>query len=275
MGTIGGVMRVQREISPLLPKGYATDLPSMKEEIKKADDQAAVRQRELDGMLNKKKDEFDLSKDIADRQHIIALTQATINSLDKDSVEYHQQKSDLIQQQIDLQKDLNQQSELEKQNAEATAKWKKWSEGVGREFMRGQIASAMEDAVYPTVENLAGRSYMEQLNSYYGEAKYKKVRGRWQQVSGFGDLGAGDGPFSAVAQEYELAQKQQLWDRKYGNISDANDDRIRMNQARDTLIGAGVANPEMILGKIQDNTAALHTLWKSMVKNGSIKIATD
>jgi hypothetical protein len=48
-----------------------------------------------------------------------------------------------------------------------------------------------------------------------------------------------------------------------------------MLSARDTLIVAGVANPEMILSKIQDNTAAVHTLWLSLVKNGSIKIATD
>ena len=218
--------------------------------------------KHLNALLDKKRDQLTLERDISEKARIIALTQATLNGLDEDSLAYHQLKADLIGQQVDLQKDLNQQAENEKEIARKTLEWKKWSNQAARDFMRGQINAATEETEYPTVENLAGRKWYEQFSSQY------KKGGRF-------DLGLGNGPLADIAKEYERAKFQQEYDRTYGNFGTAENDRKRMINARDMLIQSGAASPAMLLSKIGENQDKLHTLWVALVKNGMLQTAIN
>jgi hypothetical protein len=110
---------------------------------------------------------------------------------------------------------------------------------------------------YPTMENLAGRGYTARLNRQYGRG------GRF-------DLGRGNGPLGATARDYELAQKQQVWDLTYGNRDMAEKDRARMIADRDKLIGAGVAKPELQWEKMRENTDAMSARLDELVKGGAV-----
>jgi hypothetical protein len=125
--------------------------------------------------------------------------------------------------------------------------------------MKNQIHAGEEESQYPTMEELAGRGFTQQLNKRYGKG------GRF-------DLGRGDGMNSGIAQDYELAQKQQIWDRENGNIGQAEKDRQRMISDVTKLQEAGVANPTQLLGKIGDDTGKLTALWTALIKNGAIPI---
>ena len=105
--------------------------------------------------------------------------------------------------------------------------------------------------VTPTIEDLAGRRYTNRINRLYGKG------GRF-------DLGAGDGPFAAAAQGYELAQKQQMWDIIHGNAvfnekgdligGAAFDDKSRANAFQNLLGAAGVSTPQMEMEKLNAKT---------------------
>ena len=98
------------------------------------------------------------------------------------------------------------------------------------------------DRVTPTIEMLAGDSFMKRLNADYGS------KGRF-------DLSSGNGPFGSAARDYELAQKQQMWDIIHGNAvfdqkgnligGAAFEDQQRSIVDHNMLRGAGLETPEM------------------------------
>ena len=256
--TIGGVESVQRALAGLLPQGFATPLPSIDEQKKKADALAASEQKQLDELLNKKRDEFDVEKNIAWKNEEIALLKKQMAGMDKDSLAYHQANADLIGYELQLEKDKTQQAEQQKDLAEKTKQWQEWSGHAARDYMRGQIEAAMDEAEYPTIAELAGRRFTSRLDKMYGKG-------------GIYDLGGGNNPYAANAQDYLLAQKQQIWDREHGNNGAADQDRLRMVAERNYLVDQGVASPQMMLSKIGENTSKLHELWSALVKSGALQ----
>lgn len=225
-------------------------------------DQAFTKaQAELDEMHKKERSIEEINKAITDRKGEMASLQAHLNTLDKASVDFHQTRAELVTRQLAQEKDVTRQKELQAQiDNTATAAGKQYdtiNTGRARDWMRGKINAASEEAVYPTLENLAGRGWSKAFTGQYGAG------GRF-------DLGRGDGPRSGSARDYIRAKYQQEWDRTYGNMGDAENDRQRMVAARDDLIKQGAASPEMLLGKIEDNTSKLHDLFKAMQDNGII-----
>ena len=103
-------------------------------------------------------------------------------------------------------------------------------------------AGQMVDQESVTIGDLAGRRYTESLNKNYGAG------GRF-------DIGAGDGPYARIAQDYLLAQKQQQWDIAHGRAvfnskgeltgGDAYADKQRQIYAHNMLAGAGLDTPTM------------------------------
>lgn len=197
--------------------------------------------------------------------------------LNKDSLEYHQnlaQIADLTleinRDQVDLEKqkteEAKRQAEIKKQ---AAAEDKKKQEA----FERASISGAMDEAVYPTYDELAGGSYVQQLNADYAPGKWVG-RGRKRHFTGgkFG-MEEGTGPYAANAQDYLLAQKQQIFDRANGNMEAAEGDRQRMIAERNYLVNQGVASPEQLLSKIEDNTEKLHTLFTGLVASGALAVS--
>jgi len=229
--------------------------------ISAADKESARAQKELDEMNKRKEKGASLDRDILERKRLLELTDKTLAGLDKDSVDFHTLKADKLQQQVELQKLLNQQqteaNESARQQREETKQWHEWSQHAARDYMKGKIAGAMDEAEFPTMSDLAGEKWTRRLNRWYG-------------AGGPYDLGRGNGPFAGVAQDYELAQKQQLWDRIHGNIADADQDRVRMVADRNYLVSNGVANPTMILSQIGENTNRTKELFESLVATGMI-----
>jgi hypothetical protein len=250
---------VQERLKPLLPQGYATKLPTIAEQIKDADKVAATEQKQLDAMLAKKRDEKTLADQIAEKTEMIGYQTRAMNAYDKDSLEYHKAKADLLGMEVDLQKDITQQQQVQKDLAEKQKEWEEWSQHAARDYMKDKIHDAMDEREYPTLENLAGRGFTERLNRQYGKG------GRF-------DLGRGDGPMGDTARDYELAQKQQMWDLTYGNNDTAEKDRQRAIGDRDKLVAAGVANPEQVIGKIGEDTAKLRDLFYKLEASGALKV---
>lgn len=110
------------------------------------------------------------------------------------------------------------------------------------------------DRVNPTISDLAGRRRMGIIDRAYGRG------GRF-------DLGRGDGPFGAIAGDYELAQKQQMWDIQHGNAifndrgqltgGSAFQDKERASRDRQLLGAAGIQTPEMQISSLIENGAAI------------------
>lgn len=119
------------------------------------------------------------------------------------------------------------------------------------------------DQVTPTIEDLAGRSYTERLNKQYGKG------GRF-------DVGVGNGPFAGIARQYELAQKQQMWDIVHGNAvfddmgtlvgGAAYGDKQRALAAHNQLAAAGLETPAM---KMEDMRLHLMDIQRDMAKVAS------
>ena len=83
-----------------------------------------------------------------------------------------------------------------------------------------------------------------------------------------------------MAQDYELAQKQQIWDSEHGNsVMDASgnldggaayDDRQRMIEDRSKLIDAGAAKPELQWEKMRENTDAMVAKLNALIGGGAV-----
>jgi hypothetical protein len=256
-GTLASFGFIERALKPLLPEGFATKFKTPAEQIKEADALADKYQKQLDN----KKDEVTLEQNIADKNEAIAFLKQNINALDKTSVEYHEARARLLGDEVDLAADLAQQAEKLKAAGfiGAGSEWDKEQAEAGKRYMKNQIHAGEEESQYPTMEELAGRGFTQQLNKRYGKG------GRF-------DLGRGGGMYSGIAQDYELAQKQQIWDREHGNIGQAEKDRQRMISDVTKLQEAGVANPTQLLGKIGDDVGKLSTLFHALIKQGAIPI---
>lgn len=100
------------------------------------------------------------------------------------------------------------------------------------EIYKNKQAMGDVEKEYPTIENMAGRAWTARLNARYGKG-------------GIYDLGLGDGAHSNASRDYLLAQKQQIYDRTYGNNAAAEQDRLNMVTARTILENEGAVTPVM------------------------------
>jgi len=122
------------------------------------------------------------------------------------------------------------------------------------------------DQETPTIADLAGRRFTQNLEHLYGAG------GRF-------DLASGTGPFAKAAQQYELAQKQQLWDIIHGNAifdtagrligGQALEDKQRMIAAHNLLAGAGIETPAMQIASLRDKLNDIYTEIGELVKIAS------
>lgn len=112
------------------------------------------------------------------------------------------------------------------------------------------------DTETPTLDQLAGHSYVKALGAQYGEG-------------GAYDLGAGNGPFAAAAQRALLAQKQQIWDEVNGNAvynqdgqligGQAFEDRQRRINAENFLGAAGIETPAQKMSAMREHLQGIET----------------
>ena len=170
--------------------------------------------------------------------------------------------------------DLDNYREKYKNNATAMEELKSHLTAQQSENQQAQFSTAAAaDRVTPTIEMLAGKEYTDKLNADYGESGYKWTkdrRGKWrrgEKIKGKYDLESGDGPFANIAQEYELSQKQQMWDTIHGNAQfndkgelvggQALADKNRSTQLHNMLAGAGLDTPEMKMSELVENGRAI------------------
>lgn len=222
-----------------------------------ADEAYNKAKAQMDGLNQKERDLAAISKDIVDRNQDIEFLKKNVAALDQKSVDYHEARARLMEKEVQQNMDITRQKQLQADVDRQTAEWQKWSQGAARDWMRNKIEGAQDEAQYPTIENLAGRSWTKRFTSQY-------------EAGGRFDLGAGDGPFASAAREYTTAKYQQMWDRTHGNMAAAEQDRRRMVSARDFLVRNGVASPAQMLGKIGDDTARLRELFQFMSERGMI-----
>lgn len=235
------------------------EIARIKEQERKAE---LAAQRELMGHQEKMNS---LTKEWEDLRDEIA-------KLDKDSVAYAQKSVELHQ----LEKQVAQERiEQAKEAAELQKEYDADEKDIAK-IQRKISQIDVQDAL-PTIEDLAGKSYTDELNSAYGPAKWKKVgRGRfarWVKTGGEFDLSAGDGPFAQAAQEAELAKKQEQWDIIHGNAQwqynpvtgeneliggQALEDRSRRVAAENLLSRAGLETPEMKAAKMNQDIADIN-----------------
>ena len=163
--------------------------------------------------------------------------QARISALNKNDIGY----ADML---------LQLQKESRDVEADALADKKKMAELQKQEINKErELANKKKELLerekeYPTIANLAGRDFESGLDKDYGAG------GRF-------DLGIGDGKMGDVARDYLLRQKQQIWDRTYGNKKEAELDRLDMITDRDKLFAAGVAPDEMKWDKTREEITTL------------------
>jgi hypothetical protein len=261
------LIRVFNAISPLIPKGGRNVLLEKGFKTQKERDDVAIKSADeladrAQKILDKKKDEKTIEADIAEKTEYIFFLKKNLAALDQNSLEYHQAHARLLGYEVDL---MNDQAQIAKDLKEqgfmvaGSPELAKAQQEAHMRYMKGQIHAGEEEAQYPTVEELAGRGWTERLNKLYGKG------GRF-------DLGRGRGMYAGIAQDYELAQKQQIWDREHGNIAMAEKDRQRMISDVTKLQQVGVANPAQLLGKIGDDVGKLSTLFHALVKQGAIPI---
>lgn len=206
-----------------------------------------------------------------------------MSKLDKDSVEYAQKSVELHQ----LEKQVAQERiEQAKEAAELQKEYDADEKDIAK-IQRKISQIDVQDAL-PTIEDLAGKSYTDKLNSDYGPAKWKKVgRGRfarWVKTGGEFDLSAGDGPFAQAAQEAELAKKQEQWDIIHGNAQwqynpvtgeneliggQALEDRSRRVAAENLLSRAGLETPEMKAAKMNQDIADINVKIGALLDRAS------
>ena len=256
-GGLDNLRRVQRIIAQALPGGFGTEGKTLKEQREEADRLAAEEQKQIDGILKKKRDEFTLEQDIAAKTEDIRELKLQMAGYDGDSLEHHKLTAELLGKELELLKDQTQQQAEQERLAREAKEWHEWSQRAARDWMTQRINAAQVEAEYPTMADLAGRRWTGRLNKQYGAG------GRF-------DVGRGDGPFSGIARDYLLAQKQQIWDRTYGNMGAAESDRQRMMKDVTELSKAGVASPTQLLGRIGDHAERLRQLFDALTASGAI-----
>jgi hypothetical protein len=187
---------------------------------------------------------------------------ASLVKLKTDVDEYAEKKGDFVLGMKALYSDL-QTKALNQQSAMSTAEDK-------------------SELSMPTIADLAGSKFEDQLNEDYGAQKFGR-RGRL--IAGKYSLSSGDGPFGQAARGLELSKKQEAWDIANGNSEwtekkDANgnsymaltggqayQDKQNAIAYANQLKSAGMDTPEMrqkdmqeSLTNIFDEIKALNTL---------------
>jgi hypothetical protein len=261
----GGHSRlVQGLLRRIIPHGYDPKQVSMATEAGALDRDTKKAQDELKAMAEKERTSASIQKDIADTNERIRYEKASIAEYEKTGKLSQAQKlmlareeNDLAHDQVQLEKDIAQAKRDQADAQRATKEWQDWSNRAARDFMQGKIHAAMEEIRFPTIADMAGRNFTQRLGQQYGAG------GRF-------DLGRGNGPLGDLARQYELAEKQQLYDRTYGNNAMAEKDRQNMISARARLVESGVQDPAVIIGKIGDDTGAMRKLFDALVQSGLI-----
>ena len=176
-------------------------------------------------------------------------------------------EKDAADSQRDARDSARERADAEREAAEHARKTYEMNKQYAslRRQERDLIGGGMKiDQETPSIADLAGRGFSSRLDKFYGRG-------------GRGDLGAGDGPFAKAAQDYELAQKQQLWDIIHGNAKfdksgaliggQAFEDKQRMISAHNLLSGAGLDTPAMKLAEMNDK---LNGIYDQIVELGRI-----
>jgi len=210
----------------------------MDELIAKADELAAREQKQLDNALEKKQSDKDLNDDIAEKTFYIEFLKKSIAVLDVNSLESHQERARLLGYEIELQKDLNEQSRR-KNVLDAESKELQQSILGGMSFQSG-LQAQRESGTYLTLEQLAGSKYTRMIGEQYASG------GRY-------DVGG-----SRDAQElYRLEHGAIQYDRRYGTKENVAWDLGRIEQLKKSLQASGLMQPDKLenISRQTENTA--------------------
>ncbi len=201
------------------------------------------KQKELEGMTRHERTESEILTDIANKRRDASEMELRLFRLDKADTVYIKAKNQLLQDQIDLKKDLEELGKKEKERNQINLELMdltKERKGIYHE-------AADIDNESPTIAELAGRRFMKNLAKEYGSG-------------GIFDLEDGAGPFAEAAQNAALAAQQQRWDIIHGNAvfnsqgeligGQAFEDRSRRMRFENYLGNAGLETPAMKMEKL-------------------------
>jgi hypothetical protein len=235
-----------------------------------------VEEAEMVGMMgsnNTVNDEGGTTKHITTEQLIAFARQAAANKEGKAAAADAEKKAEAEKKVADsaaaAAASAKRKAESEKLTEVALEKQNKFN----REYDKLQRSEAkleheanMVERETPTMEDLAGRDYTGNLNKLYGKG-------------GQYDLAKGDGPFAGVAQDYELAQKQQQWDIIHGNAQfdaqgnltggAAAEDRQRMIRDKNMLGGAGMETDAMKFADMKEHLSDIRQACQDLFKKAS------
>lgn len=125
-----------------------------------------------------------------------------------------------------------------------------------------RIDAAKVEKEVPTIEMLAGRGYMGDLNKAYG-------------AGGQFDLEAGNGPGAQLAQQYELTKKQQMWDMVHGNFGQAAQDRQKQIGLANQLGAFGLDTPAMKFDAMKEHLNKIQTDISAIARGATLNVAVS
>ena len=172
--------------------------------------------------------------------------------LDRNSIEYKRKQLELDQ----LDHTVVEKKRLA---AEKHLELEKKRKDIYREAEANYERGDQIDVESPTIEMLAGRKYVKNLNKLYGEG-------------GQYDLEKGDGPFANPAQQALLWKNRQMWDIVHGNATwgrgpdgkpvltggQAYIDKLNRMQNENLLAAAGIETPAMQFHQLNVEMADLN-----------------
>ncbi len=286
LGTISGIRNVQRALGRI-PGGIESP-----EEIRQKEEAA----KEVARIKNQAWKE-ELSAERESMGHWERIT-----SLNEEHVEISKQMVGLSQDSVEYQQKLIEQENISKQIAQEKKDIAKETIDLQKEYdedkkqinrISGEQSEIDTSDVIPSIEDLAGKSFTDNLKSQYGPAKWERRGRRWVKVGGQFDLQAGDGPFAQAAQQAELAKFQEQWDIEHGNAvwqynadthrnelvgGQAFEDRSRRISAENFLSGAGLETPAMKQQKMNQDIADINLkigILLATAQHDGIVIKTD
>jgi hypothetical protein len=173
---------------------------------------------------------------IQKQKELIAIQDKSLNDQHDKEVKAYElavEKNRILQEHAAWQKLYNERVEEEYRiNREADGLRKSRS-GVLRDI-------AGIDKFVPTIADLAGRDYANNLDKQYGAG------GRF-------DIADGNGPLAQSARDALLYSKQQAWDVTHGNYAQAELDRKKQMASENLLAKAGVDTPAMRERQMRDH----------------------
>ncbi|MDR3455884.1 MAG: hypothetical protein P4N60_00445 [Verrucomicrobiae bacterium] len=148
--------------------------------------------------------------------------------------------------------------EIDKQSTQELDRQTQVNNAVSKlKELRARSKAEAESGTYLSTEQIAGTAYTERLQKAYGKG-------------GVYDLGRGDSPMAAQAQELERMQYATQYDRMYGSKQDVDWDVNRMTQLKQGLIDAGVRPDDLSAKQTADGIAKLVTEIQTL--NGAGKV---